>query len=130
VNDVVGSVAGVRVRILRLLIVLGEIGHTGALPERVALRDKHAEQHDRVLSAAGLRARPGVMAVVPALRARARHPSRTYVSRKKTIYETKAKRIIIAALSPCKKREKSRKLKVCVEYWKSVVRAAWVVYRK
>lgn len=94
VNDVVGSVPGVRVGILRLLIVLGEIGHTGALPERVALRDTHAEQHDRVLSAAaaaGLRARPGVVAVVPALRARARHPSRTYVSRKKQIYEKKGK---------------------------------------
>lgn len=74
-NDVVGGVPGVRVRILRLLIVLGEIGHTGALPERVvaALRDSDAEQHDGVLSAAGLRTCPRVMAVVPALRARARH---------------------------------------------------------
>jgi hypothetical protein len=73
VNDVVGGVPGVRVRILWRLIVLREIGHAGTLPERVALRDPHAEQHDRVLSAAGLRARPRVVAVVPALRARARH---------------------------------------------------------
>lgn len=72
-NHVVGGIAGLGVRILRLLIKLREIGHTSTLPERVALRESHAEQHDSVLSAAGVRARARVVAVVPALRARARH---------------------------------------------------------
>lgn len=83
VNDVVGGVAGVgAVGVLSSLVVLRNIVHTGALPEGACgLRDSHAKEHDRVLSgggaaisaAANLRARPGVVAVVPALRARARH---------------------------------------------------------
>lgn len=81
-NDVVGGIASVRVGVLkRQLVVLGEIVHASTLPEGVSLLgdQSHSEQHDAVLcrrsgsTAGGLRACARVVAVVPALRARARH---------------------------------------------------------
>lgn len=81
VNDVVGGIAGVGVGVLkRQLVVLGEIVHASTLPEGVSLLgdQSHAEEHDAVFcrggaTAGGLRACARVVAVVPALRARARH---------------------------------------------------------
>ncbi|KAM1118857.1 hypothetical protein ACFX2I_043122 [Malus domestica] len=80
-DDVVGSVTciSVYVGLLRPLI-LGQVVHADALPERVFLRDSNTEKHDATFrgrattaSAANIRACAGFVAVVPTLRARARH---------------------------------------------------------
>ncbi|KAM2593183.1 hypothetical protein TB1_042374 [Malus domestica] len=81
VDDVVENVTrfGVYVGLLRPLI-LGQVVHANALPERVSLRDSNTEKHDAILggrattaSAADICACAGFVAVVPSLRAHARH---------------------------------------------------------
>lgn len=82
-NDVVGDIAGVGDGgvLRRVVLVLGEVGHAGALPEGVgsgvvvavavvvvvvvSFGESHAEKHDAVVLSVG--AGSGVVAVVAAL---------------------------------------------------------------
>lgn len=87
VNDVVGGVTGgevIRVRVeKRLIVVLSEVCHASAFPERShnSLRDSDAEQHDAAGGSGGaLRARARVVAVVSAQRTHARHRLRLHRS--------------------------------------------------
>lgn len=84
-NDVVGVVTGVEIRVgvqKRLIIVVSEIVHASAFPERRrpdSLRNSDAEQHDAAAAAAAggtgstLGAGAGVVAVVSAQRTHSRH---------------------------------------------------------
>lgn len=85
-DDVVGGVTRGEVGVgleERLIVVLREVGHASAFPERSdSLRDSDAEQHDAAAAAAAaggsgaLRARARVVAVVSTQRTHPRHRRR------------------------------------------------------